>query len=55
VKPVSAEASTLLQNNIIQEYARTLDEVDKQRLMIYLQKPAKVTQMAKGTLREGRI
>jgi hypothetical protein len=57
VTPVTAEAFTSLQNTIIREDARTLDVVDKQRLMRHIEKLAKAGQilLAKSTLQEGHI
>jgi hypothetical protein len=57
VTPVTAEAFTSLQNTIIREDARTLDVVDKQRLMRHIEKLVKAGQilLAKSTLQEGHI
>jgi hypothetical protein len=57
VTPVSMEAFTSLQNTIIREDARKLDEVDKQRLMRHLEKIAKAGKalLAKSALQEGHI
>jgi hypothetical protein len=52
VTPVTAEAFTSLQNTIIRKDARTLDVVDKQRLMRDIEKLTKAGQilLAKSTL-----
>lgn len=57
VTPVSAEAFTSLQHTIIKETAKTLDEVQKRRLVRHLGKLAKAGQilLAKSTLQEGHI
>jgi hypothetical protein len=57
VTPVSMEAFTSLQNTIVREDARKLDEVDKQRLMRHIEKIAKAGKilLAKSALQEGHI
>jgi len=57
ITPVSAEAFTSLQNTIIREDARKLDDMDKQRLMRRIEKLAKAGKvlLAKSALQEGHI
>jgi len=57
VTPVSAEALRSLQNLIIKQDARALDETSKQSLQRHVQKLANATQMslAKGALQQDQI
>jgi hypothetical protein len=57
VTPVSAEALALLQNIIIQQDARTLDEASRQNLERHLRKFVRAVQIksAQGILKDDRI